>query len=239
ISIVAVHGLNPLDHPSHAETTWTATDKLWLKDFLPKRVPHARIFIFGYNSNVAFGSAAAGLREHAENLLNLLEESRSVKKTDPERPLMFICHSLGGLLVKRALVHSNNNITYQAIRKSTFGIAFFGTPHRGGHHARIGDVVAKVARSISGSPSNNFMNALKEGSCFLDIISDDFRQLLEDFQILTFYETQPLGLLGIIVDRKSAILGLPSSRERLIPLDADHKNICKFDNDRDPKYRQV
>ncbi|OTA69235.1 hypothetical protein K449DRAFT_305367, partial [Hypoxylon sp. EC38] len=200
-------------------------DKLWLKDFLPKRLPHARILLFGYNSNVAFGTAAAGVREHAENLLNLLEESRD---TDPERPLMFICHSLGGLLVKRALFHSNNDITYQTIGKSTFGIAFFGTPHRGGHHARIGDVVAKVARSISGGPSNNFMNALKEGSCFLDIVSDDFRQLLEDFQILTFYETRPLGRLGIIVDPKSAILGLPGSRERSIPLDADHRNICKF-----------
>ncbi|KAI2633761.1 hypothetical protein GGS26DRAFT_554645 [Hypomontagnella submonticulosa] len=236
VDIVVVHGLNPVDKQSHAEATWTSGDKLWLRDFLPKRAPNARILLFGYNSNVAFQTATAGVREQAENLLNRLKEART---TEPNRPLMFICHSLGGLIVKRALVHSNNDETYESIQESTFGIAFFSTPHRGGNHAGIGSVVAKIARSVLGNPSNTFMDALRDGSSFLDIITDDFRQLIEDFQFLSFYETQPLGRLGVVVDKDSATLGLPGTREKQIALDANHRNICKFDNEEDPRYQQV
>lgn len=97
----------------------------------------------------------------------------------------------------QALVHSSNDRAYRAIRESTFGIAFFGTPHKGGNHAEVGDMVAKIARSLSGSPSNSFMDALKNNST-LNTITSDFRQLLEDFQFLTFYETRPLGRFGIV-----------------------------------------
>ncbi|KAI1372216.1 hypothetical protein F4677DRAFT_433331 [Hypoxylon crocopeplum] len=236
VDIVAVHGLNPLDKQSHAEATWTAGEKLWLRDFLPKRVPNARILLFGYNSNVAFQTATAGVREQAENLLNRLEESRNM---NPSRPLMFLCHSLGGIIVKRALVHSNNDRTYETIRRSTFGVAFFGTPHKGGNCSGIGDVVAKIARSILGNPSNSFMEALKGGSLFLDSINDDFRQLMEDFQFLSFYETQALSRFGVVVNKSSATLGLPGTREKQIALDANHRNICKFDSEKDSSYQQV
>ena len=112
---MAVHGLNPLDKRCHAEATWTVGDKMWLRDFLPERIPEARILLFGYNSNVAFQTASSGVREQAENLLNQLEKVRVVcmprlhrfpyayhsLQEEPDRSLIFICHSLGGILVKR------------------------------------------------------------------------------------------------------------------------------------------
>jgi hypothetical protein len=42
-----------------------------------------------------------------------------------------------------------------------------------------------------------------------------------------------------VVDRKSALLGLPGTRERQIPVDADHRDICKFASDEDPRYKLV
>src|SRR5947207_6790843 len=69
-SLVAVHGLNPTNIEFHATATWTAQGKLWLRDFLPARLPTVRVLIFGYNSNVAFGSSSAGVLEQSENLLN-------------------------------------------------------------------------------------------------------------------------------------------------------------------------
>ncbi|GAP88045.1 hypothetical protein SAMD00023353_3200950 [Rosellinia necatrix] len=236
IDIVAVHGLNPLNKQSHAEDTWTSEGHLWLSEFLPKRVPQARICLFGYNSNVAFGSSAAGVREQGENILNHLEQIRA---DNPYRPLMFICHSLGGLIIKRALVHAKADATYNKIWRSTFGLVFFATPQQGGNHTGFGDVLASIARCVSRSPANTFMAALKGNSTFLSTITDDFRQMLEDFQILSFYETRPLGSLGIVVDRKSALLGLPGTRERQIPIDADHRGICKFASSEDPRYRLV
>ncbi|KAI0908384.1 hypothetical protein F4823DRAFT_599089 [Ustulina deusta] len=236
IDVIAVHGLNPLNKQSHAEDTWTSEGNLWLGDFLPKRVPQARICLFGYNSNVAFGSSSAGVREQGENVLNHLEQIRA---DNPCRPLIFICHSLGGLIIKRALVHAKADATYKQIWESTFGLVFFATPQQGGNHAGFGDVVASIARCVSGNPGNTFMAALKSNSPFLNTITDDFRQMLEDFQIISFYETRPLGSFGVVVDRKSALLGLPGTRERQIPLDADHRGICKFASDKEPRYKLV
>lgn len=78
-SIVAVHGLNPTNTENHAYLTWTAGGKLWLKDFLPEQLPNARVLLFGYNSNVAFETSTAGVREQAENLLNRLKAKRRVR----------------------------------------------------------------------------------------------------------------------------------------------------------------
>lgn len=41
------------------------------------------------------------------------------------------------------------------------------------------------------------------------------------------------------MNKSSAILSLPGSRERQIALDANHRNICKFNSDEDPGYQQV
>ncbi|KAI1418947.1 hypothetical protein F5Y12DRAFT_721376 [Xylaria sp. FL1777] len=215
IDIIAIHGLNPLNKESHAEATWTSEDKLWLRYFLPRRVPHARICLFGYNSNVAFGSSAAGVREQSENLLNHLEQIRT------------------------ALVHTKADATYKNIWESTIALVFFATPQQGGNHAGFGDIVASIGRCMTRNPGNTFMDALKSNSAVLSIITDDFRQMLEDFQIISFYETRPLGSFGLIVDQKSALLGLPGTRERQIPIDADHRGICKFSSMDDPRYKLV
>lgn len=42
-----------------------------------------------------------------------------------------------------------------------------------------------------------------------------------------------------VVDKGSATLGLPGTREKQIPVDADHRQICKFNSERDPRYQQV
>jgi hypothetical protein len=74
-----VHGLNPTNTEFHAEATWTSGNKLWLRDFLPQQIPKARVLLFGYNSNIAFETSIAGVREQAENLLNRLKAKRRVK----------------------------------------------------------------------------------------------------------------------------------------------------------------
>lgn len=82
-SVVAVHGLNRLDKEDHAFATWTASNgAMWLRDdgFLKAALPNARVLLFGYNSNIAFGTSTGGVYEQAENLLNRLEALRSVRR---------------------------------------------------------------------------------------------------------------------------------------------------------------
>jgi len=73
---------------------------MWLKDFLPQEVPTARVMLFGYNANVAFETSTAGVLEQAHNLLNRLYLKRR-QGTAKHRPIIFIAHSLGGIVVKR------------------------------------------------------------------------------------------------------------------------------------------
>ncbi|KAK0621967.1 hypothetical protein B0T17DRAFT_307871 [Bombardia bombarda] len=259
IDIVAIHGLNAWKNPNPAEHTWTAEGKLWLRDYLPQTAPNARVLLAGYNSNAALGTTTLDIRGQANNLLNRLD---AMRKEDPDRPLIFICHSMGGLVVKQAIITASSDNNYKKIVSSTYGIVFFGTPHNGGNHAGIGSVAAKIARAVLGNPNSGFMEVLQSRSYALDNITESFRPFLEDFQFISFYETKNfrhtrdvslyryhtlnplelthlLTLTQLIVPKKSAVLGLAPEREKQIGLAADHSGICKFSSPSDPMYQQV
>jgi hypothetical protein len=70
---VAVHGLG-----GDLIETWThpKSKAFWLKDFLPKQIPDARIMTFGYNANAAFGQSTAEVVDHAKSLLVSLVDKR-------------------------------------------------------------------------------------------------------------------------------------------------------------------
>ena len=73
VDIVALHGLN-----GHAYHTWThqQNGKLWLRDFLPLQLPGARIFTFGYPSEVVFSLATGKIADYARSLLEDLNSER-------------------------------------------------------------------------------------------------------------------------------------------------------------------
>ena len=99
IDIVAVHGL--MGDPY---TTWAKgrdpNGKPWISDFLPSQLPRARVFSYGYDSQFVRSSSVAGIPEFAMNLLAWLKLRRSTE-SERQRPLLFICHSLGGIIVKK------------------------------------------------------------------------------------------------------------------------------------------
>jgi hypothetical protein len=78
----------------------------WPRDLLKEDFPMARIMTFGYNTNITQGYEAANqgnIFSHARNLLYGLEAKR---RQAPNRALVFIAHSLGGILVKEVLRRS-------------------------------------------------------------------------------------------------------------------------------------
>jgi len=96
-SIVAVHGLN-----GDLYKTWQDEDTgwLWLRDFLPDILPRAHITTFGYNSAVAFSASVSRIEDFAVALLVELTRVRRRYKTQ-KTPLVFVCHSLGGIVFKK------------------------------------------------------------------------------------------------------------------------------------------
>ena len=162
---------------------------------MPKKLPNARILLFGYNANVAFETSTAGVREQAVNLLNRVASEREDAE---DRPIVFVAHSLGGIIVKQALVEAKLDDFYKSIREGTYGIAFFGTPHQGGNFAKLGDIAASIVRGILRNPLNTLMEALKKDSLFSDNLVEDFRHSLEDYYVVSFFETLPMGQFGLV-----------------------------------------
>lgn len=235
VDIVAIHGLG-----GHAYNTWTDREKLWLRDFLPSQIPNARIMSYGYNSAVAFSKSVAGIEEFAEDLLNRLDNERATAE-ERARPIIFICHSLGGILVKKALILAHERSSfYSALLQRIWGLVFMGTPHRGSDVAFWTDFLARalhVAQFGAGT-NKNLVSSLKKDSRLLSDISDQFVERSANLQIRTFYEMEKLDYMNIlIVDKTSASLNL--SNEKRIPIQANHRTMCRFSSADSQKYRPV
>ncbi len=72
VDIIAIHGIT-----GDAFSTWQWEDgTLWLRDFLSYDLPGARIFSYGYDAKVFFGTANAGYDESARTLLDHITQSR-------------------------------------------------------------------------------------------------------------------------------------------------------------------
>jgi protein SERAC1 len=210
VDVIAVHGLDPLDNPLHAIQTWSAANgNLWLRDFLPERKPHIRVLLYGYNSSAVFGASTTGINGAAENLLNYL---RLERQQDQKRPIVWVSHSLGGIVVKKAIINAYvSGDYYQSIHDATRGVVFFGTPHRGGHLATLGDHMARVCRVLSGNVRNNIMEALRRDSMFAGDINKDFarRAIALELRVLNIIENLPIarhvGLVSVLFDLHQSV----------------------------------
>ena len=133
-SIVFVHGLNLKGNPGHARKTWTHENgTFWPRALLPELLPTARVLLFAYNSGILSNASKLSVAGHAKSLLTDIEHKR-LDKNQVHRPLIFVAHSLGGLVVKQALVEARlNEQKYGCLKASTYGLVFFATPHAGGN----------------------------------------------------------------------------------------------------------
>ncbi|KAH0562629.1 hypothetical protein GP486_002692 [Trichoglossum hirsutum] len=106
VDVILVHGLQ-----SDPFEAWKALKKSWPKDFLAKDVPTARILTFGY------GNLESELATSIKGLGQLLLGSISFDRAqhgNATRPIIFVAHSFGGLIVKSVRTRSNlvEQLTY-------------------------------------------------------------------------------------------------------------------------------
>lgn len=112
-------------------------------------------------------------------------------------PLVFISHSLGGIIVKKALILAHERSSdpeFKDILDNVKSIAFLGVPHGGSDVAFWGNIAAHVLRAATlGTTTNSqILENLQKSSTGLTDISKQFVDRGKDLQILTFFETQKL-----------------------------------------------
>lgn len=199
IDVVAVHGLQ-----GDAYQTWEHENgSLWLRDFLPFDIPDARIMTFGYDSSVSFSRSVGKIADTALDLLNHLSAKRTrLPPGTPSKPIVFVCHNLGGYVVKKALVLAHDcsfSLNYTDIFASTKAVAFLGVPHEGSDSTRWVDFAKNLLKSstIDASPKIAIASDLEKSSTDLAIIAQEFVEKVPDMIIYTFYETDRVN--GVLV----------------------------------------
>ena len=202
----------------------------WLKDLLPKYLSSARILSYGYASGSADSPSNANserILQHAQTLVAELEADRSTANAT-RRPIIFVCHDLGGIVVKRALAYSASRTSQKvahlySIFVSTYGILFFGTPHNGFSPSWLSSHVQ------SWTEMHDLRGATGNSSETLQNINDQFAPLMKQFHIHYFWEQQETVNTrgcGFVVEESSAAPIVDDTERSGIY--ATHAQMCKF-----------
>ncbi|EJT74178.1 hypothetical protein GGTG_08023 [Gaeumannomyces tritici R3-111a-1] len=232
LDVVAVHGLNGECFRTWTHEEPTGEKTLWLSDLLPHKLPRTRVMTFGYNASVVGNTSVAGVRDNARYLLNSLRDKREYDGTH-DRPIVFVGHSLGGIVIKQALRMARNEPRLVAVADNTKGIVFFGTPHRGTDAASWGELAAKLKSASYGTrPRSPFFKLLRSNSNDLMNLSEDFRPIAQNYALVSFVEQNIISKLGfnrVVVAKHSAVMEMPHEEQAFI--NGDHSTMCKFSRD--------
>jgi hypothetical protein len=109
----------------------------------------------------------------------------AVRRQDPTRPLLFVVHSLGGIVVKEMLRRSSGCHSMKqhlhSIFETTAGLVFFGSPHAGADpRGFLHRVAESVFKSVLGfQVSEEVVFGLLPSSERLHELRDEFGPLAE------------------------------------------------------------
>lgn len=167
------------------------------------------MLVYGYNADVysARNDRSASnnfIHHHAQTLVTTLALYRKSEGT-LKNPIIWVVHSLGGILTKRALLYSNdvrteNHDDLRSVYVSTYGIIFLGTPHLGSGLAAWGLVLQSMSEAVI--PRKIFetepvlIKTLKKDNETLQNINNHFLDIYQRFQIHMAHENHKTDIKG-------------------------------------------
>lgn len=204
--IVFVHGLD-----GSAVDTWTNSNGFYWPKELGKELNDVDIWSLGYNASPT--GQTLPLPHLAANIVTYLQNCKV-----GVYPLIFVCHSLGGLLVKEILRNcSDRQDEGHSIFNKTKGIIFLATPH-------TGSLWASGLKKIPLIISSPLFKALEWNDLHLYNLNLWFRDNFKG-EVAVYFETFPIAGISVVVDLNSSDPGMPKVRP--VPVEADHIAICK------------
>ena len=219
--VVFIHGLN-----GNPQTTWESevSPKFYLPAYLHYALDNEKFPVGVWSVN--YDSAASNwlgksmpVVDQSKRLLDELRLAGLGKK-----PIVFVAHSLGGILVKRMLMDADtlNDDGFETIRDASQSVIFVATPHSGSMHASL----LNLAGYYLPGKVSSLAAELRDNDSTLRALNDWYRANADKLEIKTyaFFETQPLHG-ALIVDQASANPGLASAKTIGLPF--DHIAICK------------
>ncbi|KAF8849193.1 hypothetical protein BDZ45DRAFT_244818 [Acephala macrosclerotiorum] len=236
LDIVFVHGLT-----GHREKTWKhANGVFWLKllaDDIQNTLP-TRIMTWGYDANPARWGMVSdnNVRSHGKNLAYDMSDRRRGCR---DRPIIFIAHSLGGLVCEQAvLICKDGDLSLNQVAKSTRSILFMGTPHAGADLAKFAVLFARYL-NLFWKTNLKLLDFLKPDSDALEDVQQRFQPFAlrpeDKINIYCFYEEREVRGVGYIVPQHSAALAHYPNQS----IAANHMEMTKFSGKSDGGYQRV
>ena len=170
--------------------------------------------------------ASMAIPDRARSVIDLLVNA-GIGQT---RSVIFITHSLGGLLVKAILRMANDSMDsdWNKLLSNTRGVVFLATPHRGSYVASIASLGKILGISVNATQ-------LTSNDPYLRDLSFWYSNNAKRYGIKTYAYYETLRTHGLmIVDASSADPGVEDCT--VIPADYSHIDICKFAATHHPVY---
>jgi hypothetical protein len=142
---------------------------MWIRDELPK-LHGTRAILYGYDTRLKGSSSFQRITDLAKRLIDQLHAARDPSS---QTPLIFLAHSLGGLVVKQALRDLTENYTgkaYQDLLHAVRGAIFFGVPNLGMEQKALQAIVR-------GNPNEELISELSANESFVRELSKAFASL--------------------------------------------------------------
>ncbi|RZM11337.1 MAG: hypothetical protein EOO88_47025 [Pedobacter sp.] len=152
-----------------------------------------------------------------------------------EKPIIFIAHSLGGLVVKQILNRSATvgKETERVIAEKTCGVVFMATPHTGADIAKFVNALGSILQQTDS------LKELAADAAPLRDQADWYQHQSEMLGIKTrsYFETIPTPVVNLVVDQTSANPHVTGAS--VVPVDANHSGIAQIASRNLPHYKSL
>ncbi|KAI0865927.1 hypothetical protein F4860DRAFT_200414 [Xylaria cubensis] len=208
---------------------------LWINQGIRKEVSKARVMLYRHrrmDEDMTIEKAADDLIQQVMNIRSDLKKAR---------PIFFVCHSIGGLVVKSALVKAKRHEELRTLVYACHGITFFATPHRGSSYLSMSHLRESIQHLLflERPLPRSITDELRLGYRPLLKLHDAFTDIASELRLWTFYETVDSQLSGLgisdndevhfsapITSIKSGLIG--SRAEQALSLESDHAHCASF-----------
>ncbi|WP_430472792.1 ABC-three component system protein [Thalassospira lucentensis] len=227
IDVVFVHGLTG---DPHSTWTWDGGNESWFPA-LGHDLNWANIWSVGYPVSL-FEKIAKKEMNIYDRSGNVLEQMAA--KGIGARPIVFVAHSLGGLLVKQIILRSKDaeDNARRSVSEAVRKVVFLATPHSGA-------VLASVLKFAFPRLKSQHIELLSGDSGELSSLADRYRSFANTSEIKTiaYFENFKTKGMSLVVSKSSADPGVAGCE--VVGLDKDHINISKPRNRNDQLYEAV
>ncbi|KAH6877086.1 hypothetical protein B0T10DRAFT_566417 [Thelonectria olida] len=257
MDIVFVPGL-----AAHPLNSWKSKSGFnWIsdKEGIARDFPNARILLYMYESAYM---GPLKVTQFIDNLASTLLDGLHSKRENPgSRPIVFIGHSMGGLVIAKAVcLAESGRQRFLRLSENIAGCAVFGTPFEGAETAQVAAMFSNVGQIFNWTVPSKLVELMKPGNKELkDLRAEFVRAAMKpsSMPLMGFWEEQPTNMtdlsgvpqfikkLGIplpdkivrFVTEESAILG--GGVMEAMGLAANHRDLVKFENSKDERYALV